>query len=25
VDVTSTGGNIYSPPRTYGVEAAYTW
>ena len=25
VDVTSTAGNIYNQPRTYGVEAAYTW
>jgi len=25
VDVTSTGGNVYNQPRTYGVEAAYTW
>jgi len=25
VDVTSTAGTIYNQPRTYGVEAAYTW
>ncbi|MEZ5571879.1 MAG: TonB-dependent receptor [Halioglobus sp.] len=25
VDVTSTAGTIYNQPRTYGIEAAYTW
>jgi iron complex outermembrane receptor protein len=25
VDVTETAGTIYNLPRTYGVEAAYTW
>jgi iron complex outermembrane receptor protein len=25
VDVTATAGTVYSLPRTYGVEAAYTW
>ena len=25
VDVTATAGTIYNQPRTYGVEAAYTW
>ena len=25
VDVTSTAGTIYNVPRTYGVEAAYSW
>jgi iron complex outermembrane recepter protein len=25
VDVTSTAGTIYNMPRTYGLEAAYTW
>ena len=25
VDVTSTAGTIYNQPRTYGLEAAYTW
>lgn len=25
VDVTSTAGTIYNLPRTYGIEAAYTW
>jgi iron complex outermembrane receptor protein len=25
VDVTSTAGTVYNPPRTYGLEAAYTW
>ncbi len=25
VDVTETAGTIYNPPRTYGVEMAYTW
>ena len=25
VDVTETAGTVYNPPRTYGVEAAYTW
>ncbi len=25
VDVTATAGTVYNPPRTYGIEAAYTW
>jgi len=25
VDVTETAGTVYNPPRTYGIEAAYTW
>jgi iron complex outermembrane recepter protein len=25
VDVTETAGTIYNTPRTYGIEAAYTW
>jgi iron complex outermembrane recepter protein len=25
VDVTETAGTIYNQPRTYGIEAAYTW
>lgn len=25
VDVTATAGTIYNQPRTYGIEAAYTW
>jgi iron complex outermembrane receptor protein len=25
VDVTATAGTVYNQPRTYGVEAAYTW
>ncbi len=25
VDVTETAGTIYNQPRTYGLEAAYTW
>ncbi len=25
VDVTATAGTIYNQPRTYGMEAAYTW
>jgi iron complex outermembrane receptor protein len=25
VDVTATAGTIYNQPRTYGVEASYTW
>ncbi len=25
VDVTSTAGTVYNQPRTYGLEAAYTW
>ena len=25
VDVTETAGTVYNLPRTYGVEAAYTW
>jgi iron complex outermembrane receptor protein len=25
VDVTATAGTVYNLPRTYGVEAAYTW
>jgi hypothetical protein len=25
VDVTETAGTIYNLPRTYGIEAAYTW
>jgi iron complex outermembrane receptor protein len=25
VDVTETAGTVYSQPRTYGLEAAYTW
>lgn len=25
VDLTSTAGTIYNHPRTYGVEASYTW
>tara|TARA_B110000503_G_scaffold6881_1_gene9333 strand:+ start:896 stop:3436 length:2541 start_codon:yes stop_codon:yes gene_type:complete len=25
VDVTATAGTIYNQPRTYGLEAAYTW
>ena len=25
VDVTETAGTVYNQPRTYGVEAAYTW
>jgi len=25
VDLTETAGTIYNTPRTYGVEAAYTW
>lgn len=25
VDVTATAGTIYNAPRTYGLEAAYTW
>lgn len=25
VDVTETAGTLYNPPRTYGIEAAYTW
>lgn len=25
VDVTETAGTVYNPPRTYGLEAAYTW
>jgi iron complex outermembrane recepter protein len=25
VDVTATAGTVYNQPRTYGIEAAYTW
>jgi iron complex outermembrane receptor protein len=25
VDVTATAGTVYNQPRTYGLEAAYTW
>ena len=25
VDVTSTAGTTYNLPRTYGIEAAYSW